>query len=164
MVQIHSLRAVFTGFISLVACLLMFNSDKVVSLQSTETDLYRSPVFFPTLALAIIAVTGIALVIQAFKKVPFMLDMDCEDSSPKLFISASLLFLFLFYSLSSNWIGYLFSTLLFLMTAFFLSGIRSKVNIVLSALISLSLYAIFVWLLDIWFPKPWLASLLANSN
>lgn len=158
MISIRTCRAIFAATFSLIAIVFIWNGDRLVDSRMTGLPVYKSPLFFPTIALSVIAICGLLVAGQALRNVKFGLDMDCDESKPRLGLAFGLLGAFGLYVLSIDWLGYYLSTQLFVLVALALVGVRGLKLVIVALLIPLCLYGLFVWGMDVWFPEPWIST------
>lgn len=159
MISIRTCRALFAASLSLIAMVFLWNGDRLVDHRMSGLPVYKSPLFFPTIALSVIAVCGLLVALQAVRRVSFGMDMDCEEAKPRLRLAAGLLAAFGLYALSISWIGYYPSTQLFVIGALLMVGVRGLKLVLAALLIPWCLYSLFVWGMDVWFPAPWISTL-----
>jgi hypothetical protein len=130
-------------------------APSLISNFRPQASFYESPAFIPRLALAVMVICGLFHLAVLWRGRPAVADgeeFEIGAARPGPAIAAILLLLG--YVGATPWIGYGAATVLFLLAAGWLAGLRWKLTVGLAAGATALLYGIFVVGLKVWFPAP----------
>lgn len=157
MLNRYTLQVAFISLLSSSAIVLILLKDQLVKTWAkSDSDFYQSPTFFPSIALGLVAISGIGLILSRLKEKGLTLDTEIQSIKPQPIVVTQLLSLFIGYILIIPWLGYFLSTLTFLTLALRITGARGKTLLFQPLAISSISYGLFVCFLEVWFPTSWL--------
>ena len=122
-----------------------------------ETALwYESAAFFPLLALGLMALAGLVEVFNRRHAMALKESEELDSSQARMGLAWSMLGLLGLYMLAVPWMGYLSSTLLFLVASSRVLGFAWRTTWALSLPLALAMWWVFLKLLKVHFGHGWL--------
>ncbi|WP_296056998.1 tripartite tricarboxylate transporter TctB family protein [uncultured Amphritea sp.] len=148
--------ALLAALLAIIATVLIVAGPELVPVNEHYDAVYKSPLFFPYIALGLIIIGAIPLAIKACNGLRVVLDLDVETTSPRLRLVTVMLIVFSAYTLLIPWTGYFLASVAFVCVTMFIVGFRGLPLLLKAIGFSTLLYALFVLGLDVWFPDSWL--------
>jgi len=117
---------------------------------------FESAAFFPLLALGLMALAGVVEVFHRRRAIELKDSDELNSSQARMGLAWAMLGLFGLYMLAVPWLGYLSSTLLFLVTSSRVLGFAWRTTWALSLPLALAMWWVFSKLLKVHFGHGWL--------
>ena len=117
---------------------------------------YESAAFFPLLALGLMALAGLVEVFNRRHALELKDSEELDSSQARMGLAWGMLGLLGLYMLAVPWMGYLSSTLLFLVVSSRVLGFAWRTTWALSLPLALAMWWVFVKLLKVHFGHGWL--------
>ncbi len=133
---------------------LAWFTDELVRHADRAAPYYRSPDFFPRLALLVAGCGALGLAWRHLRYGPGSSDESLPRTRPRPLLVLALIVLFGAYILAVPWLGYHLSTGLFVASGLILAGRGLLGSLLASVVLAASLWLVFVQLLGVWFPVP----------
>lgn len=143
----------------LLACLaggLTLASRALIVPFPLQAVWFESAAFFPMLALSLMAVAGIIEVFNRRHAIELKDSEELDSSQASMGLAWAILVLFGLYMLAVPWLGYLSSTVLFLVTSSRLLGFDWRTTWALGLPLALAMWWVFLKLLKVHFGHGWL--------
>ncbi len=135
--------------------LLMASRQLIVPYPETALW-YESAAFFPMLALGLMALAGLVEVFNRRDALELKDSDELDSSQARMGLAWAVLGLFGLYMLAVPWLGYLSSTLLFLVASSRVLGFAWRTTWALSLPLALAMWWVFLKLLKVHFGHGWL--------
>ena len=135
--------------------LLMASRQLIVPYPETALW-YESAAFFPMLALGLMALAGLVEVFNRRDALELKDSDELDSSQARMGLAWAVLGLFGLYMLAVPWLGYLSSTVLFLVASSRLLGFAWRTTWALSLPLALVMWWVFLKLLKVHFGHGWL--------
>jgi hypothetical protein len=135
--------------------LLMASRQLIVPYPETALW-YESAAFFPMLALGLMALAGLVEVFNRRDALELKDSDELDSSQTRMGLAWAVLGLFGLYMLAVPWLGYLSSTLLFLVASSRVLGFSWRITWALSLPLALVMWWVFLKLLKVHFGHGWL--------
>lgn len=142
--------------LAVAAALLALTSRVLIVPYPREAVWYESAGFFPMLVLALMALSGFVEVFNRRHALEIQASEELDSSQAHMGLAWVMLVLFGVYMLAVHWLGYLSSTLLFLVCSSRLLGFGWRTTWALSLPLALALWWVFPKLLNVHFGPGWL--------
>ncbi len=120
------------------------------------TAWFESAAFFPLLALGLMALAGLVEVFNRRHAMALKESEELDSSQARMGLAWSMLGLLGLYMLAVPWMGYLSSTLLFLVASSRVLGFAWRTTWALSLPLALAMWWVFLKLLKVHFGHGWL--------
>ena len=149
----ESLACAFMGLAGLV---MIIATPHLIAGHNSDQPYYLQSAFFPWVALTIVCVFGFIGALQAFAGVERVQSDEIEsgDSSVVLGVFGMVIFgLSVFVSLI---FGYAISVWISALALGLIARLSFKLSILISSLLAVALYGIFVIGFKVWFPTAWI--------
>lgn len=117
---------------------------------------FESAAFFPLLALGLMALAGVVEVFNRRRAIELKDSEELDSSQARMGLAWAMLGLFGLYMLAVPWLGYLSSTLLFLVASSRVLGFAWRTTWALSLPLALVMWWVFLKLLKVHFGHGWL--------
>jgi hypothetical protein len=117
---------------------------------------FESAAFFPLLALGLMALAGLVEVFNRRQAMELKDSEELDSSQARMGLAWGMLVLFGLYMLAVPWLGYLSSTLLFLVVSSRVLGFAWRTTWALSLPLALAMWWVFLKLLKVHFGHGWL--------
>ena len=117
---------------------------------------FESAAFFPLLALGLMALAGVVEVFHRRRAIELKDSDELNSSQARMGLAWAMLGLFGLYMLAVPWLGYLSSTLLFLVASSRVLGFSWRTTWALSLPLALAMWWVFLKLLKVHFGHGWL--------
>ena len=117
---------------------------------------FESAAFFPLLALGLMALAGLVEVFNRRQAMELKDSEELDSSQARMGLAWGMLALLGLYMLAVPWMGYLSSTLLFLVVSSRVLGFAWRTTWALSLPLALAMWWVFVKLLKVHFGHGWL--------
>lgn len=117
---------------------------------------FESAAFFPLLALGLMALAGVVEVFNRRHAIELKESEELNSSRARMGLVWAMLCLFGLYMLAVPWLGYLSSTLLFLVASSRVLGFSWRITWALSLPLALVMWWVFLKLLKVHFGHGWL--------
>lgn len=153
------LAAAFTGLLALAAAVLLPLAPRLIIGMPDDVPYYRSPVLFPAIALALVAVCAAVHCVRLLRGAEIGTD-DIDEPAANWRVVLLAFLAYAGYAMVAPAVGYVLATALFLFALGWLAGLGWRLPLVLSLLLTGVLYVVFVLGFKVWFPA---ASLFAAS-
>lgn len=140
----------------LLAASLWMATPQLITPYPTQALWFESAAFFPRVTLGLACIAGLVELYQRRRAVEVADSDELDSSSASMFQALGMLVLFGLYMLGVPWIGYLTSTLAFLMASGAWLGLSRRATLTLSVLLSLGMWWVFVKVLKVSFGHGWL--------
>lgn len=131
-------------------------TPQLITPYPTQAPWFESAAFFPRVTLGLACIAGMVELYQRRRAVEVAESDELDSSSASMFQALGMLVLFGLYMLAVPWIGYLTSTLAFLMASGAWLGLSRRATLTLSVLLSLGMWWVFVKVLKVSFGHGWL--------
>lgn len=142
--------------LALLACALALGSRALIVPYPQDAPWFESAAFFPVLALALMAVTGAVEVFNRRHAIELKDSEELDSSQARMGLAWAMLALFGLYMLAVPWMGYLSSTLVFLVVSSRLLDFSWRTTWALSLPLALAMWWVFLKLLKVHFGHGWL--------
>lgn len=152
-----SLHDVCTAFIGIFAALMLIASRWVVD-TTDPAPFYKGPLIFPVIILCTMIIFSVPSIIKIlFRKDKLEYTLDQEGVPGKAIVIFVFLIIFVFGIVG---IGLELSTFIFTSFSLYFLGLRSlKTTFLLPLVTVFVLWFLFKFMLDVWFPTPYLFEL-----
>lgn len=134
----------------------MLATPQLITPFPAKAAWFESAAFFPRVTLALACLAGGVELYQRRHAVEVADSDELDSSSASMHQALGMLALFGLYMLAVPWMGYLSSTWLFLMASGAWLGLSQRATLVLSVLLSVAMWVIFVKVLKVYFGHGWL--------
>ncbi|MBW1691171.1 MAG: tripartite tricarboxylate transporter TctB family protein [Deltaproteobacteria bacterium] len=152
----------FTAILGGSAAFLLVTLRIHIDTTAVPYPFYKGPVIFPLIVLSVMVLASLPSIFRLMKPEPnatWHLDSKGWPLRPAI----TIIFLILFFIFGISTIGVEASVFLFLLISNYVLGFRgAKVNLLLPIVYTAIIVLIFKYILDIWFPKPLLMSLVGG--
>jgi Tripartite tricarboxylate transporter TctB family len=142
--------------LALAAAAAMLATPQLITPFPAKAAWFESAAFFPRVTLALACLAGGVELYQRRHAVEVADSDELDSSSASMHQALGMLALFGLYMLAVPWMGYLSSTWLFLMASGAWLGLSQRATLVLSVLLSVAMWVIFVKVLKVYFGHGWL--------
>lgn len=142
--------------LALVAAGLLMATPRLIQPFSEQTAWYESPAMFPRLALLLAFLGGLVECLMRREAVDPADSEELDSSEANMPLALAMVGLFALYMLAVPWMGYLSSTLIFLLASGWILGLGWAVALLLGSSLSLIMWFVFVQLLHVSFGHGWL--------
>lgn len=139
-----------------MAVSLLMATPSLIQPFSAQTAWYESPAMFPRMALTLAVFGGLAEWWMRRQGVELGDSEELDSSEARMPQALAMVGLFALYMFAVPWMGYLSSTLLFLLASGWMLGLGWPVTLLLSGCLSLGMWLVFVRLLHVSFGHGWL--------
>lgn len=143
-------------WLALAAAGLLLATPQLIEPFNPQTAWYESPAMFPRMALLLAFVGGLTECLLRRQAVDPADSEELDSSQARMPQAVAMVGLFALYMLAVPWMGYLSSTLIFLLVSGSVLGLGRKVVLVLGIGLSLMMWFIFVRMLHVSFGHGWL--------
>ncbi len=137
--------------LALVAAGLLMGTPRLIEPYSGQQAWYESPALFPRLALALVLVGGLCECLLRRKAVDPADSEELDSSAASMPLALAMVLLFGLYMLAVPTLGYLSSSLLFLLAAGRLLSMGWRMTLLVALGLSLGLWGVFVRVLKVSF-------------
>lgn len=137
--------------LALVAAGLLVGTPHLIEPYSEQQSWYESPALFPRLALALALVGGVSECLLRRKAVDPADSEELDSSAASMPLALAMVLLFGLYMLAVPTLGYLSSSLLFLLAAGRVLAMGWRMTLLLALGLSLGLWGVFVLVLKVSF-------------
>jgi hypothetical protein len=141
---------------ALFAASLWMATPQLITPYPAQAPWFESAAFFPRVTLGLACIAGLMELYQRRRAVEVADSDELDSSSASMVQALGMLALFGLYVLAVPWIGYLTSTLAFLMASGAWLGLSRRATLTLSVLLSLGMWWVFVKVLKVSFGHGWL--------
>jgi len=142
--------------LALAAAAAMLATPQLITPFPAKAAWFESAAFFPRVTLALACLAGGVELYQRRHAVEVADSDELDSSNASMRQALGMLALFGLYMLAVPWMGYLSSTWLFLMASGAWLGLSQRATLVLSVLLSVAMWVIFVKVLKVYFGHGWL--------
>lgn len=142
--------------LALAAAGLLLATPRLIQPFSAQTPWYESPALFPRLALLLAVCGGLVECLMRREAVDPADSEELDSSAASMPLALAMTGLFALYMLAVPWMGYLSSTLVFLLASGWMLGLGRGVALLLGSSLSLLMWFVFVQLLHVSFGHGWL--------
>lgn len=142
--------------LALMAGNLLMASRQLIVPYPKTAFWYESAAFFPMLALGLMALAGLVEVFNRRDALELKDSDELDSSQARMGLAWAVLGLFGLYMLAVPWLGYLTSTVLFLVASSRLLGFSWRTTWALSLPLALVMWWVFLKLLKVHFGHGWL--------
>ena len=147
---------VFLLVLALLAGGIALTSRSLIVPYPQAAAWFESAAFFPLLALGLMALAGVVEVFNRRHAIELKDSEELNSSQAHMGLAWAMLGLFGLYMLAVPWLGYLISTLLFLVASSRVLGFSWRTTWALSLPLSLVMWWVFFKLLKVHFGHGWL--------
>ena len=147
---------VFLLVLALLAGGLALTSRSLIVPYPQAAAWFESSAFFPLLALGLMALAGLVEVFNRRRAFELKGSEELNSSQARMGLAWAMLGLFGLYMLAVPWLGYLSSTLLFLVASSRVLGFSWRTTWALSLPLALAMWWVFLKLLKVHFGHGWL--------
>jgi hypothetical protein len=147
---------VFLLVLALLAGGIALTSRSLIVPYPQAAAWFESAAFFPLLALGLMALAGVVEVFHRRRAIELKDSDELNSSQARMGLAWAMLGLFGLYMLAVPWLGYLSSTLLFLVTSSRVLGFAWRTTWALSLPLALAMWWVFSKLLKVHFGHGWL--------
>lgn len=141
---------------SVVATGLFLGTRTLITPYPENAAWFESSALFPRFALVVMALGGLIEVYVRRQSLTVGESEELDSSAANMREALGMLALFALYTLGVGWLGYLSSTLLFLLVSSAWLRLGWRVGAALSIGLSLAMWLIFVKALKVYFGHAWL--------
>ena len=142
--------------LALLACVLALASRQLIVPYPQAVAWFESAALFPLLALTLMALAGVIEVFNRRHAIELKDSEELDSSQARMGLAWAMLGLFGLYMLAVPWLGYLSSTVLFLVASSRLLGFAWRTTWALSLPLALVMWWVFLKLLKVHFGHGWL--------
>lgn len=140
----------------LVSVAVWMATPQLITPYPLQAPWFESAAFFPRVTLGLVCMAGLVELYQRRRAVEVADSDELDSSSASVVQAMGMLVLFGLYMIGVPWIGYLTSTLAFLMASGAWLGMSRRATLTLSVLLSLGMWWVFVKVLKVYFGHGWL--------
>lgn len=147
------------GFILLVVAVagaILGATPQLITPYPAHMAWFESAAFFPKASLGLVCLAGLWELYQRRVDIEIADSEELDSSTASMRQAMGMLLLFGLYMLAVPWMGYLSSTLVFLVAGSVWLGLGWRVAVYLSVPLALAMWLIFVKLLKVYFGHGWL--------
>jgi hypothetical protein len=141
--------------LAVLACGLALASPQLIVPYPQAMAWFESAAFFPVLALSLMALAGGVEVVKRRHALELKDSDELDSSQARMGLAWAMLVLFGLYMLAVPWMGYLSSTVLFLLASSRLLGFAWRTTWALSLPLAGAMWWVFLKLLKVHFGHGW---------
>jgi hypothetical protein len=142
--------------LALAAAGLLMATPSLIQPFSEQTAWYESPAMFPRMALLLALLGGLTECLLRRDAVKPGDSEELDSSEASMPYALAMVALFALYMVAVPWMGYLSSTVLFLLASGRLLGLPWRLTLMLSCAVSMAMWGVFVQVLHVYFGHGWL--------
>lgn len=147
------LAAGFAAALALGAALLLPLAPRLIVGMPEGVPYYRSPLLFPAIALALVAVCGAVHCVRLLRGGALATD-DIDEPAANWRVVVLAFVAYALYVVLTPVVGHAPATALFLLVLGRLAGLGWRLPAVLAVVLTALLHAVFVLGFNVWFPTP----------
>jgi len=141
--------------LALAALCMLLATPEMITPFPSQAAWYESAALFPRVTLGLAACAGLVELYKRRSTVEVADSDELDSSNAQMSQALGMLVLFGLYMLAVPWLGYLTSTLAFMLASGIWLGLGLRITLGLGVLFSLTMWWLFVKVLKVYFGHGW---------